>query len=235
MLRVWWSKGPEPGNFGDILTPLILAHYRIGHRWVSRGQADFISTGSIIKFARKGTQVFGSGSMRQSDTLCPDAEYLRVRGPLTRDMVLRDGGDCPELYGDPAMLLPRIRTRTVEPVHEVGVFPHYVDIECCEHYPVLINPLEPPAVVLRKLFTCKRIISSSLHGIIAAHAYGIPAAWVKFSDKLDGDDTKFHDHALSVGLDQMPLSTVDDPEFTLALFDDQQLHEHLLEIKARHV
>lgn len=233
MLNVWWSPGPKPGNFGDVLTPHILNHYGIAHRWTTRDKATVISTGSIIKYARKGLTVLGSGAMRQTDTLSPEAEYLWVRGPLTGEIVRRDGGHCPDLYGDPAMLLPRVFPRTVQSEHEVGIFAHYVDLDLCRKYPVVINPLWPPAKVLKAIWKCERIISSSLHGIIAAHAYGIPAAWVKFSDNLTGDGTKFHDHAQSVGLAQMPLSTVDNPEFCVAAYDSQLLHEQLEVFAAR--
>jgi hypothetical protein len=232
-LGVWWSKAPANGNFGDILTPLILNHYGIAYSWVNVHQADAISTGSIIKFAKKGMTVLGSGAMRQNDKLEPRAKYLWVRGPLTRDIVLRDGGDCQELYGDPAMLLPRIFEKTGRPRHKVGYFLHYVDLDMEDRFPFVINPLEPVEKVLADIWQCERIVSSSLHGIIAAHAYGIPAAWVRLSDRLSGDDTKFHDHALSVGLAQMPLSTVDQPEFTSATYDNQLIHSELALFAAR--
>jgi len=218
MLRVWWSKGPAPGNFGDILTPYIFNHFGIGHRWSET--FDAISTGSIIRFAIDGTHVLGSGALDSSDQINPAATFHWVRGPLTGEKVRKAGGDCPDVYGDPAMLLPQVFPRTVEPDQELGVFAHYYDLGYCgARYPFVINPLTDPHDVLRALWRCKRVVSSSLHGIIAAHAYGIPAAWVRFG-QLAGDDIKFHDHALSVGLPQMPRSTPEEPDFTLPDFTD---------------
>jgi len=223
-LGVWWPRSPAPGNFGDVLTPHILGHYGIAHGWATLKTAEAICTGSVIRFARKGMVVMGSGAMRATDRVDPGARILWTRGPLTREVVLASGGECPDIYGDPAMLLPRVFPRTVEPMYEVGYFPHYVDLEHVHGLPAVINPLWPVQVVLRALWKCKRIVSSSLHGIIAAHAYGIPAAWVKLSDNLDGDDIKFHDHAQAVGLPEMPLSSLINPVFTLPRYDDSRIH-----------
>ena len=37
--------------------------------------------------------------------------------------------------------------------------------------------------------------------MIIAHAYGIPAVWQKFSDKVFGDDIKYKDYLESIGLE----------------------------------
>jgi hypothetical protein len=232
MLTVWWSRTPQPGNFGDILTPVVLSHYGIEHRWETRKAAQAMCIGSIIGHARAGQIVMGSGAMWANDRPHPEAQYLWVRGPLTAAAVEAAGGECPQVYGDPAMLLPRVFPRDADPVHEIGVFPHYVDLPRFRQAPNLINPLMPVREVLRRLWSCDRIVSSSLHGIIAAHAYGIPAAWVQFSDKLDGDGTKFHDHALSVGLSGMPLSTLDDMQFTTGKYDDTAIDAILRRVAA---
>jgi pyruvyltransferase len=91
----------------------------------------------------------------------------------------------------------------VEKEHELGIIPHYVDYERTKKENkdkkiLIINILDGIEKVMDDINRCKRIISSSLHGIIASHAYGIPSIWVKFSDKLAGDNIKFADYFLSV-------------------------------------
>ena len=54
--------------------------------------------------------------------------------------------------------------------------------------------------VIDKMLSCERIISTSLHGVIVAHSYKIPALWLKYGDKLAGDDIKFYDYYESVGI-----------------------------------
>jgi hypothetical protein len=230
-LKTFWFKKPRPGNFGDILTPIILEHYgyKVVHTMMDN-EAEYISVGSIAKLARKGTTVLGSGTMRSSDKLDPAANWRWVRGPLTRDLVIKNGGQCPEIYGDPALLLSRIVSPATEKKYQIGIAPHYVDYELAkQQYPDLpvINLLNAdPREVIKQITQCEKIISSSLHGIIAAHAYGIPAAWVKLSDKISGDDTKFYDHHESVGL-KATLSTVASPVFSIGSYDDSEIHRIL--------
>jgi hypothetical protein len=62
-------------------------------------------------------------------------------------------------------------------------------------------------------------VSSSLHGIILAHAYGIPVAWTEFSTGLKGDGVKFLDHYASVGITDPVKSSVKQPVFTMGKLD----------------
>jgi hypothetical protein len=234
-LKVFWAKTPggdhKLSNFGDILTPLIFSYFDIPFVYSDLEFANTLSTGSIAKNAKPGTIVLGSGAMNQSDYMCPDATWVWVRGPRTRKLVLEAGGICPEIYGDPGLLLPTIFSKTqVEPMYELGIVPHVRHYkEAKEKFPdqVVINlATTNPIDVLKDILKCKKIISSSLHGIVVAHAYNIPVAWVKFLQPIAGDDTKFFDHYESVGL-TATLSTVDNQNFSTTNFDPKYLKEIL--------
>ena len=223
MKRFWWPIKP---NFGDVLTPYILRHFRIPHTRVPNpASANALCIGSIAKFAKAGTHVYGSGFMSQNDPVAAKAVWHWVRGPYSRQKVLKAGGSCPELYGDPAMLLPLLWEPS-EKIHEVGIVPHYVDFQDCRKMfpdlPVIDLVTHDCKEVVRQITSCKKIISSSLHGIIAAHAYGIPAAWVPFSDRLNGDGIKFRDHYASVGL-EAKASTISNPDFQVGSLDIEPL------------
>lgn len=208
----WWTI---PNNFGDVLTPYVLDYFGIKHQYVERvDDADALCVGSIARLALPNQKVFGSGVIRKNELSNPSVDWKFVRGPLTRDNVLRCGGTCPEIYGDPALLLPLFCEESKKK-HKVGIVPHYQHYNKglfnSSHFVIDIvreNPLE----VAREISSCEKIISSSLHGIIAAHAYGIPAAWVGWT-KLHGDGIKFHDYFQSVGIKSPVISTINNPVY----------------------
>ena len=46
---------------------------------------------------------------------------------------------------------------------------------------------------VNEISKCEKIYSSSLHGIIFSLAYDIPTIWIQLTNKLVGNDFKFHD------------------------------------------
>jgi Polysaccharide pyruvyl transferase len=50
------------------------------------------------------------------------------------------------------------------------------------------------------IVTCKRLVSSSLHGIIFAHALSIPSLPIQVTNKLAGGNFKFVDYYHSIGV-----------------------------------
>jgi tetratricopeptide (TPR) repeat protein len=211
---VWWMEGPSPGNVGDILNPYIIEKLSgIPPRRSPRG-TGMLAIGSVIKFAKAGCIVWGSGTPRMTDRLDPKAAYRAVRGPLTRQLVLDSGGQCPEVYGDPACFLPCLyQPKTLAKTYKLGLIRHHLneaDVDVADDVK-LISVLRAGYAGIERfideLHECECILSTSLHGLIVAHAYGIPARWCEVSGdagRVPGDGTKFRDYLLSVGLDPAP-------------------------------
>jgi pyruvyltransferase len=208
-IAAFWCRYPSARNFGDALTPWLIR--KITGRYPVFAAPDdplnkYLVAGSIIEYATATTIVWGAGLMNRDDWIDPATKIYAVRGPLTRQRALECGADCPSVYGDPALLLPRFYTPQ-EPKHRsrIGVVPHYFDKPTLSAYwqpsaeCKLIDIQGPVESVIDEIVGCEHILSSSLHGLIVAHAYGVPAMWVKFGDKLLGDGSKFKDYLRSIG------------------------------------
>jgi pyruvyltransferase len=140
-----------------------------------------------------------------------------VRGPLTRNLLLKQGIECPEIYGDPALLFPRFYNPTIEKKYKLGIIPHYVDSNSDwiksikrDDVKVLDICMETHEFV-DALKECENIISSSLHGVIAADAYGIPNMWMTINGSKDvyGGGFKFRDYFASVKRDVKCFEAID--------------------------
>lgn len=212
--QVFEKKNRE--NYGDLLSKYIVTqvsgqearfYNAVGGRKKWFQPQYLMAIGSILSYAFKNAHVWGSGIIHKEDNI-QKATFYAVRGPLSRKRILEQGYSCPEVYGDPALLLPTFYNPTVTKEVEVGIIPHYVDYdEVYKDYDkqegIVVIDLMTQDVeqTTAQILTCKRIVSSSLHGVIVAHAYGIPAIWVQFSGKLSGDNIKYADYFLSVGID----------------------------------
>jgi hypothetical protein len=165
----------------------------------------YFVAGSIAGYAQESCVVWGSGIMSRADQISPRATLLSVRGPLTREAALACGARCPEVYGDPALLLPWLYRPPAVPRRGMGVVPHFSDKPRLQAHPLgpdvvrLVDVQSSVESFVDQIASCEFVASSSLHGIIVSHAYGIPAVWIKFRDLPSGDDSKFRDYFLSVG------------------------------------
>ncbi|WP_249218843.1 polysaccharide pyruvyl transferase family protein [Falsirhodobacter algicola] len=234
-VKLFWWEEPHPGNLGDIVNPYIVEKMTgVPPKFAPRGEG-MCAIGSVIKFAKAGTPVWGSGSPHADDTLAPDAVYHSVRGPMTRDLVLRNGGTCPEVYGDAAWFLPILYRPEVPKTHKTGLILHFTH----EDAPLDIDPsirridirrlgYDQIEAFLTEMLSCERIVSSSLHGVIIAQAYGIPACLATVTNarqQIHGDGIKFQDYYASVGVDTPPvpldlgqLDHIGDDSFTPSMF-----------------
>lgn len=202
-------------NFGDMINPFLAARMTTKpvRFTAAAAQTDKVcAIGSILQIRDlRHHAVWGSGIIGD-DFLCnPPDRIHAVRGPLTRKRLLDLGIDCPETYGDPALLLPLFHRPVRFPVYDLGIVPHYVD----QQDPLLqalvregsqlrvrgIDVLDHVPSVIDAIRSCRAIASSSLHGLIVADAYRIPSLWVEFSDKVMGGGFKFKDYYASIGIE----------------------------------
>lgn len=207
--EVWWMESPFPGNLGDLLNAYIIERLSgIPPRHTEAGEG-ILAIGSVVKFARKGTEVWGTGTPRMTDKLSPEARYRAVRGPLTRQLVLESGGVASDLYGDAALLLPLIFKPRTRKKHKLGLVRHYTHrneplrLEGVKEINILRAGYDETEAFIDELFECERVISTSLHGLIISHAYGIPTRWATFTKgqvAIPGDGTKFEDHYRAFGI-----------------------------------
>lgn len=211
MIHLYWWESSKIKNFGDILGLYLVKKFstkevrRVEHPSMRRYKyvlPHFLTIGSIISECNSNSVVWGSGIIKQ-DQKVRNSTFLAVRGPRTRDRLKELDYVCPKLYGDPALLLPLFYKKEIKKKFKVGIVPHYADYDLILPYKsraVNIIDLNTPNIegVIDEVRSCEVILSSSLHGLIIAHAYGISAGWIKLSNRLAGDDTKFYDYLESV-------------------------------------
>lgn len=175
---------------------------------------NYLCIGSSITLqCTSDTIIWGGGVIDPSANLpAIPKKVLAVRGPLTRKYLLEHNIQCPEVYGDPALLISLYYKPQIKKKYKLGIIPHYDDF----YNPILDKLKKNPDIlwikmegykdwkdVLDQINSCETIASSSLHGLIMAEAYGIPNLWIEIGGKLLGGHFKFHDFFLSLGEDRL--------------------------------
>lgn len=191
-------------NFGDLIGPLIVeAIVKQKGLNSNEGTARLLTVGSIMHFGLPGDVVWGTG-INGKEPGVPSATSLdvrAVRGPRTRDALLKLGADVPPVYGDPALLWPLFwgreyyeREGQTEPT-PYTVVPNLHDRTKTRGRNVL-SPIGDPHAIINRIVSSRFVCGSSLHGIILAEAFGIPARLI-----VPGKETlfKYEDYYAGTG------------------------------------
>ncbi len=168
----------------------------IGHMFKG-GDVSFWGTGTSPHLNPNQS---GSDKIPYSRPADTRMSIYATRGPFTREVL---GGDAarPAVYGDPLWLLPRFHTAPTEKRYELGVILHLSELSdrSDEAVPLpdhlryrlaqadqskvkLISTVTGTSVSalrnrLDDILACKRIVSTSLHGMVFAESYGIPCLY----------------------------------------------------------
>jgi len=185
-----------------------------------------IAIGSILNwYGSKRCVVWGAGIINRKAPI-KKSSFLAVRGKYSKARLKCLGYNDNVVLGDPALLLPLIYSPGVEKKFKLGIVPHhthYEHINDCllniDHLKI-IN-LNNPNIeeVINEFLSCENIVSTSLHGLIVAHAYKIDSLWFELEDNpLTNDNVKFLDYFSSVEIPEY-----NPYQFDLINFDMQKL------------
>lgn len=184
----WWQPKNSLRNFGDELNPAVIQAL-VGKkpRHATPQDTKLLAIGSVLHFATPNDHVWGSGvngkNLDPNEYVSQLAAVYAVRGPLTQEFLKKKSIDCPEVYGDPGLLIPQLyHLSRGEPTQDYVVIPHLSELEDLPHDPHHVYPTEPWLQIYEKIRSAQLVISSSLHGLVLAEALGIPARHLRISD-----------------------------------------------------
>lgn len=166
-----------------------------------------LGIGSLLNRSRSRFHVWGTGYMNQNERAKGGILYA-VRGRYSAEKLHSEGFGYCDVWGDPALLLPIVYPeKKVNKTFKLGIIPHLKDYAYFKqtygtNNDVHVIDLNTSNIedVLNQMLHCEKIISTSLHGVIVGHAYGIPTIWIKHND-IDTDGFKFNDYFDSVGIE----------------------------------
>lgn len=196
MVKAYFWRGHR--NFGDLLTPLLLKELaNIEVEWAAPKEAELIAVGSIATHIPRGWDgiVFGTGKPRQNERIdLSKATVLALRGQLT---AAGSGARPGYILGDPGLLVSMLDGIKVSEEIPVGLVAHWEDRNLGKRWKgELIDVEGDPLEVIRQIAACKRVVSSSLHGIIVADAFGKERRWER---SARATPFKFADYGTVVG------------------------------------
>lgn len=202
----YWT---EKDNVGDYLSYIVyqwmLERKQINFNSPAKKTCHLLGIGSIIAMRPFNAVIWGSGIHSVLTQYClyrwkniVKYDVRAIRGPITQNLLIRCGYDCKDaVYGDPAVLMPLIYKpkRTVKK-YDISIVRHlsiqdsdilsnqynYIDIRT-KDYKHFID----------EIVASKLVISSSLHGIILAESYGVPAIFVNENGKMYCEIIKYYD------------------------------------------
>jgi len=203
-----WKPANGSLNFGDQLSDVVvrkmLANSNRSLDEEVSIERNLFAIGSVLHFARDGDCVWGSGWNGKVDEALfkpKSLEVHAVRGPLTAEFLRKRGIHVPDVYGDPALLVPylfpgKFNKSTSSPKPYI-VVPNLNELDLVHSLPNVISPLRGWNHVISSIVNSELVISSSLHGLIMAEAFGVPAVYLRLSERESL--FKYKDYHLGTG------------------------------------
>lgn len=205
-MKIYYWKARK--NFGDLLTGLLIKRFaHLDSEWAPPNEAELVMVGSVLEHLPPDWRgvIAGAGKLHESTKLSfPNATILGLRGPYSAK-----GLKGKFVFGDPGLLADEL-VPIQEKIYDLGLVPHWSDTKLAQdgrflkYNPKIINVADDPLKVIAEIGQCKKIVSSSLHGIVLADAMGIPrrieiAPNMLLLPKQEGGIFKWLDYSASIG------------------------------------
>ncbi len=213
------------GNAGDIFAVNIIKYFYPGLQPENCSTGPrLLCVGSIGHKVENGDVLCGVGSkevLARPEVSRDSVLVHALRGPISHQILEKDGFDTSAVawYGDPGLIISELLEPCDPQKGRVIFVPHYRERgDVASILPKGIEVVDidaDPLVVGRKIQQAELVYSSSLHGIIFAHALGRPVKMVV--PATEEPLSKFEDYYLGVGLKMpTPLGSIADANFTSA-------------------
>ncbi|KAK4049296.1 hypothetical protein OIV83_004233 [Microbotryomycetes sp. JL201] len=211
---------PSRGNtltqdLGDEIGPGLVERM-VGEQRVLKGleHPRLLTSGSHARQAARCSVLWGTAAKSHTDA--PESDEISVRatrGPLTRKAILQRFPDLyvPEIYGDPALLVPHF-FREIEAPADIPndlmgrpiVLLHMGDPGTSGEVDAFSGEWRIVSTrgsdwkdIVREIRNSTFVVSSSLHGLILADAYGVPSR--SFMVRHWDPEFEFHDYYEGTG------------------------------------
>lgn len=208
----------EDNNLGDTLSPVVV-NYLISLKGLTaeqpvRGTKHLYAIGSIITAGIQDATIWGSGILNSKLLYRLEKRTLdvrAVRGPLSKAVLLDYGYNVQDVFGDPAILMPEIYNPIETKIsHKFGLIVHKdYDISKVVNDKKVLNEVKKIEICtdnykdfINHILSVEIVISSSLHGIILAEAYGVKAVLLK----PQIDFFKYYDYYFSTKRFNFPMA-----------------------------
>lgn len=195
-------------NLGDLLAPVVtgwmLGRLGLDLSLEAANPCHLMTIGSVLGLGIFDAVIWGSGvnSFGHVGRIALQKNYRRldiraVRGPITAQVLRENGYTCPQIYGDPAILLPLIYPgRRPEKKKQYVVIDHYMKRKMTGDDRLSIRTGDY-RTFLDKILEAEVVYSSSLHGIILAESYGVPAVFLR--QGMEEELLKYYDWYFATG------------------------------------
>ncbi|MEA4863248.1 MAG: polysaccharide pyruvyl transferase family protein [Victivallaceae bacterium] len=236
-VKLYYAK--RHPNLGDAASPLLVerlsgrnvkhAHFRTAELYAVGSILGKIFPNTPRRFRRlfgnftPVAHIWGSGFMFEPEEgVKPErrTSIAALRGELSRRALEKIlGVEIEAALGDPGILFDSLLDTPPPKRHSVGIIPHYRENGRPEF--AELNAKIPDSRIidvmnadvratLAAIAECEAVVSSSLHGLVAAAAFHIPAIHISPSGAIRGGEFKFNDFYSAFGVENPPDITLDE-------------------------